>query len=590
MTAHGDPQARATALTAFNDALQQFLRGIGAFPDLAARLLTDTAEWRDLLEFKLLPNLTASPCLIIAVTGGTNTGKSTIYNLLLGRDTSPVRMTAAATCRPLLAANSRRIREFSDGQLLSAFKPIPLTNPEAVIDGKSPRRALYVTENERLPDSFVLLDTPDIDSIDLANWEVADHIRAAGDVVVAVLTGEKYKDVRVIEYFRAAREAGRVVLPLMNKANPANDFATARAQLREFLQDAALGPVPSFVVQHDFTLEQHYDTHAIAALDGGENLFTHLSSLDAVEIKECVYRDSLRHFAHEANGFLDAAQQLGKEIDSAQRALQNLASETARRYDPRPGAQVGLLMIEFVQSKRTRAGKALGAASKGLLRVTSAGARFVSKTVLGRDVLAPAPRPAHEYDRINEENLKHTVDQFLLDLYAACDRLPAGLAGLVRPRLDALDHAALQQAVRADTIQAESISADFRRHAFGVMEAWWNEERMQRTMIQVVDATLAVVPALLVIKTIPGTGIGEYLAAAGSSFAERLAAEALVARFGGRIVPLIAPWQQEQRGVLEAALQKNITEPALEELRAALALVDGDTQQAMKQALQRCNA
>lgn len=590
MASPGDPQARAAALTAFNDALQRFLNGIGAFPELAARLLADTAEWRDLLEFKLLPNLAASPCLVIAITGGTNTGKSTIYNLLLGRDTSPVRMTAAATCRPLLAANPRRIREFSDGQLLSAFKPIPLTNPEAVIDGKSPRRALYVTENERLPDSFVLLDTPDIDSIDLANWEVADHIRAAGDVVVAVLTGEKYKDVRVIEYFRAAREAGRVVLPLMNKANPANDFATARAQLREFTQDAALGPAPSFAVPHDFTLEQRYGTQSIAGLADGADLFGHLSSLDAVAIKERVYRDSMRHFAREAATFLDVTQQLGRELGNALRSLEKLVEETTRRYDPKPGAQVGLLMIEFVQSKRTRAGKALGAASKGLLRVTSAGARFVSRSVLGRDVLAPAQRPAQEYDRINEESLKHTVDQFLLELYAACDRLPAELAGLVRSRIDALDHAELQKAVRGDTIQAESISADFRRHAFGVMDAWWNEERMQRTMIQVVDATLAVVPALLVIKTIPGTGIGEYLAAAGSSFAERLAAEALVARFGGRIVPLIAPWQQEQRSVLGGALQKNITTPALEELRAALTLVEGESHQAMKQALQHCNA
>ena len=84
------------------------------------------------------------------------------------------------------------------------------------------------------------MDTPDVDSIDKRNWEVADHIRAAGDVLVAVVTGEKYKDDRVIQYFKEAAASGRMLIPVMNKANPADDFDVARKQLKEFCNDVGI--------------------------------------------------------------------------------------------------------------------------------------------------------------------------------------------------------------------------------------------------------------------------------------------------------------------------------------------------------------
>src|SRR5690606_23338045 len=102
------------------------------------------------------------------------------------------------------------------------------------VERTTPPNALFVATHEQLPDRLVLLDTPDVDSIETEHWAVADIIRAAGDVLVAVLTGEKYKDDRVVSYFRQALASGRVVVPVMNKANPARDFEVARNQLAEF--------------------------------------------------------------------------------------------------------------------------------------------------------------------------------------------------------------------------------------------------------------------------------------------------------------------------------------------------------------------
>src|SRR3989304_5499081 len=73
-----------------------------------------------------------------------------------------------------------------------------------------------------------------------------------------VITGEKYKDERGVAFFRNAHAGGGMIFPVMNKANPADDFATARAQLKEFCRDAGLDSPTCFVIVHDFTLANDF--------------------------------------------------------------------------------------------------------------------------------------------------------------------------------------------------------------------------------------------------------------------------------------------------------------------------------------------
>ena len=47
-------------------------------------------EWYELLENKLLPQLDAPPLLVVAVVGGTNIGKSVVFNHLAGEVASAV--------------------------------------------------------------------------------------------------------------------------------------------------------------------------------------------------------------------------------------------------------------------------------------------------------------------------------------------------------------------------------------------------------------------------------------------------------------------------------------------------------------------
>ena len=191
------------ALGQFNRVLEELRGHLAATPELEAALFRNTEEWRNLLSYKLLPHFEGEGCLVAAVAGGTNTGKSTVFNLLLGRDISPVRNTAAATSRPVLAGNTPRYTQCLEGRLMPEFHAQPLEDPEVVIRSGSAPNALFAVREDSLPHRLVLLDTPDVDSIDQRNWEVADHIRAAGDVLIALLTGEKYKDDRVVQFFPA---------------------------------------------------------------------------------------------------------------------------------------------------------------------------------------------------------------------------------------------------------------------------------------------------------------------------------------------------------------------------------------------------
>jgi len=583
---HAGAPVTHEALSGFHTALDAFRAQVSSYPVIDLRLFGEAQDWLDLLEYKLAPNLGGDPCLVVAVSGGTNTGKSTVYNMLLRRDTSPVRLTAAATCRPLLAASARRLAEFSSGKLLTAFRPLPLVDPESVVDGNSPKNAIFITSNGRLPDTFVLLDTPDVDSIDIANWEIADHIRAAGDVVIAVLTGEKYKDDRVIAFFRAARAAGRVVLPLMNKANPAGDFATARVQLQEFCSDTGLVKPTCFAVAHDFGIADDFGGRDVGALGGGAALFEYLCALPVGEIKEAVYRETLRHFVVGTEGFLAETARAAAELHAAVRAIEQIAIANAQHYDAQPGAQMGLLLLDFVHSKRGMIGQKYEAVMKKALDVSGGIARGVVRLLGGGGASGSAVAPTvPEADHINQEDLKRHVSETLRDFYDECERLPPAAVALLRPALDTIDAASLEAAVLRDTLKAESVSESFRQHAFQVMEQWWQEEKGQRMLVEFSDKLLMIAPGVIYALAMPGTGVGELAALAGSSVVEQVAVRALVFQFGGRIVRLIGPWQQEQREALRTALIAHVAAPALTEIRAALAVLEGEEVVAMRRHL-----
>src|SRR4051812_19670768 len=61
----------------------------------------DSLEWVGELRRKLLPQVDGEPYLIVAVCGGTNTGKSVVYNHLVGARVSESHAEATQTKHPV---------------------------------------------------------------------------------------------------------------------------------------------------------------------------------------------------------------------------------------------------------------------------------------------------------------------------------------------------------------------------------------------------------------------------------------------------------------------------------------------------------
>ncbi|MDQ1257635.1 MAG: hypothetical protein QG656_2241 [Candidatus Hydrogenedentes bacterium] len=568
------------ALAGFDAALDEFRAALAHDPVLSDWVFAGTAEWAALLTYKLAPHLGGEGCLVVAVTGGTNTGKSTVFDLLLGQVMSPVVTTAAATRHPLLAGNAWRVAQCLDSKLVPEFQPRLLDDPSAVVSNDTPPDTLYVAEAVALPDRLVLLDTPDVDSIDKQNWEVADHIRAAGDVLVAVLTGEKYKDERVVDFFRRARASGRVVVPLMNKANPARDFAVARAQLADFCADVGIEDAQCFAIPHDFALLDDL-TRPILALDGDADLWSYLNALDVPAIKQRVYRDTVSHFADRAAEFLERCRDGRDTLRTVADEFESRARVYAEKYDPIPGTEIGGLFHEFVQSKRGPIRRAIGSASAEVARGLGAVAKAVTGAFWKRVRLETPEKTAvdEEIRAIHKRSLDQITHSMAASYIESSRNLREPAAHVVEQGLIELDIDPIADAAIRQTLRSENISKEFRQHARRTIEAWWNDHAGRRHSLEALDTLLAVMPAAIAAPIgmyTAGFGVSEAIVVAGP-VVEQFVARVIEYQFGDQMFDLLSPWRAEQQENFAEALVAHLTGPSLRYLHEALEPFEGET-------------
>lgn len=578
------------ALSQFDSTLRRLRDALASDPQVFDAVFAGAEDWSNLLSYKLVPHLAGDGCLIVAVAGGTNTGKSTVFNLLLGRELSPMAATAAATARPVIAANPLRAQQCLDRKLVPEFEPHPLRNPGDVLDRHAPPNALFVAAHDPLPESLVLFDTPDVDSIERDHWAVADAIGATGDVVIAVLTGEKYADDRVVTFFRNALASGRVVIPLMNKANPAKNYEVARKQLEEFR--ALVGTdVPDFVLPHDFTLVERLDA-PITTLDGGLTLVDYIRALDVHAIKTRVYRGTVAHFAQRAAEFLENAMDVALNLRTAARELETLAQHASTQYDPTPGTAVGGLFHEFVQSKRGLPFKLVGAAGRAFVVTVTTIGRSISGALTRRAILQPTPRETEDsLRRIHTQALERITRDFATACFESASNMREPAAHLVESGLRSVDIEPAARAVVDTTLRSDNVSDEFREYAYRTLEDWWKDHRGKRMALQAIDGALAVTPAAIagaIAAHTAGVGVDVALAV-GGPMAEQFAARVIEYQFGDALFDFLSPWRKEQRATLERALLEHVAAPSLSRVHTYLDVLDGDIISELRRLLTLCS-
>jgi hypothetical protein len=582
------------SLNAFHAALVSLRDMLGDHPEVRAQLLDQSEDLESLLRFKLLPQTAQKDCIVVALGGGTNTGKSTLFNLIAGSEVSPVRSTAAATCRPVVAANPSRAQSCYDGNLMPGFVPRPMERDDDPLLRAHAPNALFVAVTDTLPMSRILLDTPDVDSIDLANWEAAARLRAAGDIMLAVLTGEKYQDVRVVDFFREAAASGRIVLPIMNKANPERGYEIARQQLETFRDSIGLVDAPSFVVPHDYDILRKGGAEQIRRIDAEGTLRDYLDTLDPIKVKERVYAQTAARFLQQSSELLTRVGALADTLHTVVDSFEEASRRHAKRYDPMPGTAVGGLFHAFVQGKRGSVDRAIGSASRAFANGVGYAGRKVRDAITSRTLLQ-APAWEDSEDKVRKQN-QRKIEQISADLAAnyleQARTLGAPAAHLVLPILERMDIDGVTTRVARSTEQHGGITDDFRAHAERMLEAWWHDNRGKRMVIEALDKVLLVAPAgiagVMSVHT-AGVGVPEAMIVAGPLM-EQFAARVMEYQFGDAMFDFISPWRLDQQEALERALREHQAHPVLEQVQQVLDALEERPGAELKRSYEACRA
>ena len=153
--------------------------------------------WQDKLTRNVLPALDFDlPVLLVAICGGGSTGKSTVFNSLVGLTLSQTGFKAGLTARVLLAGHPRILADPRAAQALLyrlGQAPVPWKSPA---DTLVPGPPLYATA-EALPPTLVLIDTPDFDTgADgrLVHRALAEPVLRTAEVIVYVFSNTVYNN------------------------------------------------------------------------------------------------------------------------------------------------------------------------------------------------------------------------------------------------------------------------------------------------------------------------------------------------------------------------------------------------------------
>ena len=224
-------------------ALEPEARRVGVPPPSAS-------AWYELLRHKLLPQLELPPSLIVAVVGGTNIGKSVLFNHLAGQQASASSPLAAGTKHPLCLVPPGLDDPALLARLFEPFQLAPWHSPQDPLS-ESPENLLFWRVGEQVPPRLLILDVPDVDSDVVVNWERASAVRQAADVLIAVLTQQKYNDAAVKQFFRDAVESQKPIIVLFNQVDLQADRPYWPQWLETFTRETGARPELVYVVPYD---------------------------------------------------------------------------------------------------------------------------------------------------------------------------------------------------------------------------------------------------------------------------------------------------------------------------------------------------
>ncbi len=236
--------------------------GLSVQAESLVRIVEEVSKRWEVLQYE-----TPRACIWVVLIGGTGTGKSTVFNTLCGFPLSQTGIERPKTRGPIVYAH--------EGMSLEKGFPIPGVRvrkaPADVSDGRrftGQAGEILIVEHRREEIShWILVDTPDLDSLEQDHRRMADDLYLMSDVVVFVTSQEKYADGVPYAFLRTIQQDRKPFFFILNKAGvetSPEDIASAleehgirmpkdRFWLFSYLSSAAPEVLPESGDFHEFS-------------------------------------------------------------------------------------------------------------------------------------------------------------------------------------------------------------------------------------------------------------------------------------------------------------------------------------------------
>jgi hypothetical protein len=469
-------------------------------------------EWYELLVHKLVPQASTQPVLVVAIVGGTNIGKSVIFNHLAGEMASAVSPLAAGTRHPVCLVPSGFDDSATLDRLFTGFELHRWHSPDDPLTDSAEHR-LFWRSGVAVPPRLLLLDTPDIDSDAPVNWQRADIIRQASDVLIAVLTQQKYNDAAVKQFFRKAAEADKPIIVVFNQCDLHADRDYWPLWLATFAEETGAKPELVYVVPYDRQAAAERQLpfffvgstgHAPPEKPG--SLADDLAALHFDKIKIRTFQGALVRLLDRDTGapaYLERIRFHAGEFAAARQAL--AAAELVRVPWPTVPPQ---LLVDEIRAWWDARRSPWSRRVHGVYRAIGQGVGWPVMAAW-RAVNGPLLDPLATFRARERDAIVEAVEKLVDEL----DRLRRMGNETLRPRLETLlsgsSRAALLERIEAAHDQLPAVDEHYRATLRAELDRWGGDNPRAVSFLQSLDHATAIArPAITVVLLVTGTFVG----------------------------------------------------------------------------------
>jgi len=271
--------------------------------------------------------------LKLVVAGGTNVGKSTLYNRIVGEPISAMSPLARFTKSAVLFVHAEAHPETVPAEFLPGY-PREFSGEDSRPVGGSPgdaerRPSLHCRLHRREAwREAHLLDSPDIDSTFARNLSTAEDLFFLADGVLFVTTPEKYNDEICVHYMKRVVQYGKRLWVLLNKCTDEEVGRDLRNEIVAGL--AAGGGSIENVVVLDVPFLRHPAQEEGPWLDALRAI--PVEALADPAAKARAFRGALRHLEQDVTGLLHQVQLEQTYLDEFRNAVTRFHEEAIRNY------------------------------------------------------------------------------------------------------------------------------------------------------------------------------------------------------------------------------------------------------------------